>query len=93
MIKQNCFRLIKLVNNLLDVTKLDSGFLTLDRTNNNIVSIVKDITLSVTTYIERGYTEAIAVKDEGQGISKDKFNFKMFVQAPFRRSKKGVKFM
>lgn len=52
MMKQNCFRLIKLVNNLLDVTKLDTGFYKLEKKNNNIVMVVEDIVLSVAKYIE-----------------------------------------
>jgi len=57
--KQNCFRLMRLVNNLLDVTKLDSGFLTLNRVNDNIVRVVEDITLSVAAYIESKDIELI----------------------------------
>ncbi|MCY6371297.1 PAS domain-containing sensor histidine kinase [Clostridium ganghwense] len=48
--KQNCYRLIRLVNNLIDVTKIDSGFLELNLTNCDIVKIVKDITLSVSDF-------------------------------------------
>ncbi|KOA19997.1 sensor histidine kinase TmoS [Clostridium homopropionicum DSM 5847] len=59
MMKQNCFRLIRLVNNLLDVTKLDSGFLTLNKVNDNIVRVVEDITLSVAAYIESKDIELI----------------------------------
>lgn len=51
IMKQNCNRLIKLVNNLVDITKIDSGFLKLDLKNHNIVSVVEDITLSVADYI------------------------------------------
>lgn len=59
MMKQNCFRLIKLINNLLDVAKLDSGFLKLNRSNNNIISVVEDITLSVAAYVESKDIELI----------------------------------
>ncbi len=59
MMKQNCFRLIKLINNLLDVAKLDSGFLKLNRSNNNIISVVEDIALSVATYVESKDIELI----------------------------------
>jgi PAS domain S-box-containing protein len=50
--RQNCYRMLRLVNNLIDLTKLDSGFLKLNLQNYNIVSIVEDITLSVAEYIE-----------------------------------------
>lgn len=52
LIKQNCYRLMKLINNLLDTTKLDSGYLKLNLVNYNIVSLVEEITLSVTSYAE-----------------------------------------
>ena len=50
--KQNCFRLLRLVNNLIDITKIDSGFFKLNLQNHNIVNIVEEITLSVADYIE-----------------------------------------
>ncbi|WBW96601.1 PAS domain-containing sensor histidine kinase [Oceanirhabdus sp. W0125-5] len=52
IMKQNCNRIIRLINNLIDITKIDSGYLELDLQNHNIVSIVEDITLSVADYIE-----------------------------------------
>ncbi len=52
LIKQNCYRLMKLINNLLDTTKLDSGYLKLNLVNYNIVSLVEEITLSVASYAE-----------------------------------------
>lgn len=52
IMKQNCYRLMRLINNLLDLTKLDSGFLKLNLGNYNIVSVVEDIVLSVAPYIE-----------------------------------------
>ncbi|TCO76902.1 PAS domain-containing sensor histidine kinase [Marinisporobacter balticus] len=50
-IKQNCYRLIRLVNNLIDITRIDSGFLQLNLRNCDIVKIVKDITDSVDPFI------------------------------------------
>ncbi|SHH77431.1 ATP-binding protein [Clostridium grantii] len=52
IMKQNCYRLTRLINNLLDITKIDSGFLSLNFKNYNIVSIIEDITLSVVPYVE-----------------------------------------
>ena len=52
IIKQNCYRLLRLVDNIIDSTKIDDGFLTLNLTCNNIVSVVEDIGLSVSNYIE-----------------------------------------
>jgi PAS domain S-box len=51
-IKQNSYRLLRLINNIIDTTKIDSGFMNLDLQNCNIVSIVEDITLSVAQFIE-----------------------------------------
>lgn len=49
---QNCYRLLRLVNNLIDITKIDAGFFQLDLQNVNIVSIIEDITLSVAEYVQ-----------------------------------------
>lgn len=48
--KQNCNRLLRLINNLIDLTKMEAGFMELKLKNVNIVSIVEDITLSVVEY-------------------------------------------
>ncbi len=50
--RQNCYRMLRLVNNLIDLTRLDSGFLKLNLQNHNIINIIEDITLSVAQYIE-----------------------------------------
>ena len=49
--KQNCFRLLRLVNNLIDLSKFDSGYMRLKLQNYNIVNVVEDISLSVADYI------------------------------------------
>nr|WP_272508955.1 PAS domain-containing sensor histidine kinase [Clostridium ganghwense] len=51
IMKQNCFRLIRLVNNLLDITKIDAGYLNIELVNCNIINIVENITLSVVDYV------------------------------------------
>ncbi|MHC1683532.1 MAG: Cache 3/Cache 2 fusion domain-containing protein [Clostridiaceae bacterium] len=48
--KQNCFRLLRLVNNIIDITKIDSGFMELNLKNKNIVEVVEEITLSTVEY-------------------------------------------
>lgn len=50
MMKQNCFRLLRLINNLIDITRYDVGFIKMSYGNYNIVNIVEDITLSVAEY-------------------------------------------
>jgi len=52
IMKQNCYRLLRLINNLIDMSKIDSGYLMLNLGNYNIIEIIEDITLSVTDFIE-----------------------------------------
>ncbi|MBF8983220.1 PAS domain S-box protein [Lutibacter sp. B2] len=52
MMTQNAYRLIRLVNNLIDITKIDAGYFQIHLKNHNIVSIVEGITLSVAEYIQ-----------------------------------------
>ena len=59
VIKQNCFRMIRLVNNLLDITRFDSGFMKLNKKNHDIVSVVEDIAQSVAIYIKSKNIELI----------------------------------
>ncbi|MDF2891187.1 MAG: hypothetical protein K0R80_1554 [Clostridia bacterium] len=50
IVKQNCRRLLRLVNNIIDVTKVDAGFMGLHLQNVNIVSLIEKITMSVAEY-------------------------------------------
>ncbi len=50
--KQNCYRLVRLINNLIDVTKIDAGYFEIHLSNCNIVSVIEEITLSVAGYVE-----------------------------------------
>lgn len=50
IIKQNSYRLMRLINNLIDVTRLDAGFLSLNTSNWDIVDMIKSVTLSVAEY-------------------------------------------
>lgn len=52
VMRQNCFRLLKLVNNIIDITKIDSGYFQINLKNHNIVSLVEVIAYSVQDYIE-----------------------------------------
>jgi PAS domain S-box-containing protein len=52
IILQNSYRLTRLVNNIIDVTKIEAGYLPLNLSNNNIVKVVEDITLSIAEYIQ-----------------------------------------
>lgn len=58
-IKQNCHRMLRLVNNLVDITKIDSGFMNLEFSNYDIVSLVEDIVLSVVPYVHNNNVNII----------------------------------
>ena len=59
IIKQNCYRLVRLVDNLIDITKIDAGYLEISLQNDDIVKVVEDITLSVVEYVESKGLELI----------------------------------
>lgn len=50
ILKQNGYRLLRLVNNLIDITKIDSGYFDLELTNCDIVNLVEEVTLSTIEY-------------------------------------------
>ncbi len=51
-IKQNCYRLTRFINNIVDLSKSNSGLLLLDLNNVDIVEIVKRIIQSVSEYVK-----------------------------------------
>lgn len=51
-IKQNTYRMIRLINNLLDMTKIDSGFYQLSFQNIDIAMVIESIVLSTAHFIE-----------------------------------------
>jgi signal transduction histidine kinase len=52
MIKQNTYRLLRLINNLIDITKIDAANFSVKLINADIVKIVEDITMSVVEFVE-----------------------------------------
>lgn len=73
--KQNCYRLVRLVNNLIDISKFDSGYFKVNLHNHNIVSVVEEITLSVVDYAESRGIELIFdtdVEEKVMAIDLDK---------------------
>ncbi|KAB3527299.1 PAS domain-containing sensor histidine kinase [Alkaliphilus serpentinus] len=52
IMQQNCYRLLRLVNNIIDITKIDRGYYQINLENHNIIKIVEVIALSVKDYIE-----------------------------------------
>ena len=69
---QNCYRLLRLVNNLIDITKIDAGYFKVTMTPCNIVQIVEDITLSVVEFAEnKGVTIVFDTNIEEKSICCD----------------------
>jgi len=58
IIKQNCYRCTKLINNIVDLSKIDSGYFEINLVNENVVEIVENIVQSVVDF----------VKNKGMGI-------------------------
>ncbi len=52
IMKQNCYRLLRLINNLIDSTKIDAGFLSLNMHDQDIICIIINICNSIKNYIE-----------------------------------------
>jgi two-component system sensor histidine kinase/response regulator len=48
---QNCYRLLRLVNNLIDITKMDTGNFSLNKKRLDIIRIIKSIVLSIEEYM------------------------------------------
>jgi len=59
IMKQNCYRQLRLVNNMIDITKLDAGFFELNLQNCDIVNVVESVTMSVAEYIKSKSIELI----------------------------------
>ncbi|MBU3101097.1 MULTISPECIES: sensor histidine kinase [Clostridium] len=49
-IKQNAYRLSKFINNIIDLSRIESGIFELNLSNNNIVEVVEDMVMAVTEF-------------------------------------------
>lgn len=49
-IKQNCYRLLRLINNMLDMSRIESGYIKSNLVNCNIVYLIEEICQSVIPY-------------------------------------------
>lgn len=75
-IKQNSNRQLRLVNNLLDITRLDAGRLRLHKKNLDIVFLTKSITESISSYSEQkkiSLTFTTNLKRKIIGIDEEKY--------------------
>ncbi|KAB3530490.1 PAS domain S-box protein [Alkaliphilus pronyensis] len=52
ILKQNCNRITRLVDNIIDITKLDSNYFHLQLYNTDIIGLIRSITLSVKEHIK-----------------------------------------
>lgn len=52
IMNQNTLRLLRLINNLIDTTKIDGGYLPLNLANGNIVYAIEETVLSAASYTE-----------------------------------------
>lgn len=53
ILKNNCNRMVRLANNLIDVTQISSGYYQLDLRNADIVSFIENITFSVAEFVKK----------------------------------------
>lgn len=51
IMEQNGFRLVKLINNLIDSTKIDSGCVKINLINADVINFIEDVCLSVVDFI------------------------------------------
>lgn len=63
-LKQNSYRLLRLVNNVLDSSKLENNFTELTLVNCNIINVLENIVLSTCDYLAQNKKEIIFDTDE-----------------------------
>lgn len=64
IVKDNCYRLIRLISNIIDIEKAELNDLKLNLENNNIVILTEDIVMSVIPYAEKKNLNLIFDTDE-----------------------------
>lgn len=50
-VKQNCYRLTKIINNLMDISRINTGNLKLNINNKDIVKVIEDIVHATSSFI------------------------------------------
>lgn len=51
IIKQNSFRIVRLINSLLQITKIEAGFMDINLQNVDIVKLIREICFSISEYL------------------------------------------
>ncbi len=93
IMKQNCFRLLRLINNLIDITKIDSNFFEISCKNCNIVNMVENITLSVVDFAEnQGISIIFDTEVEEKMISCDEDKIERIMLNILSNAMKNTKF-
>lgn len=75
---QNCYRMQRLVGNLMDISKYDSGFFNMNFENQDIVVLVENLILSIVPYVEDKnrniifdtYVEELKIKCDREAIER-----------------------
>lgn len=52
IIRQNCYRMLRITNNMIDVTKFNVDIFPMTFHNHNIISVIEDITTSIIPFAE-----------------------------------------
>ena len=76
VMKQNCYRLIRIINNVIDMNKVEVGFLSLQLNNNNIIKIIEDSTLSIVEYAKLKDINVVfdtEIEEKITGVDEEKF--------------------
>lgn len=76
IMKQNSIRLLRLINNIIDMTKVEGNHLALNLSNNNIVYFVEEICQSVAEFIKSQDIEIIfdtEIEEKVIAIDEEKF--------------------
>lgn len=72
-ISQNCIRLLKLTNNILDISKAEAGFLSINNADFDVVDLSETIVRSVNTYaVSKGIELIFDTNEEECSIQLDK---------------------
>ncbi|HSQ34080.1 MAG TPA: PAS domain-containing sensor histidine kinase, partial [Peptostreptococcaceae bacterium] len=53
LVKQNTYRLQRLINNIIDLTKMEGGFYKINLDNYNIISVVEDLFMAIEEYANK----------------------------------------